>query len=104
MTPHLRACGVCTAEEDHDQRAWEDMCILDAPVAAEPAAPGELRTRVARRIFSGYRVYLEGRHREQWAVVTPSANTRRSADETAANIEFDIECMPIRLLIQRYCA
>ncbi len=95
---HLAVCGECIYEEDYDLRAYEAMCTLESPAAAAPLPPGRLRARIARPLLRGYRVYIEDWQGMRSAAVTPSQNTRDSAERTTASVEADIAAMPVKAL------
>ncbi len=102
MNLHLAVCGECIYEEDYDLRAYQDMCTLEAPAAAAPSPPGRLRARIARPLARGYRVYSEDWQGMRWATLTPSQNTRDSAERTNASAEADIADMPVKALREKY--
>jgi len=95
---HVAVCGECIYEEDYDLRAYEAMCTLESPAAAAPLPPGRLRARIGRPLLRGYRVYIEDWQGMRSAAVTPSQNTRDSAERTTASVEADIAAMPVKAL------
>jgi hypothetical protein len=102
VNPWLNVCGMCIAEEDHDERAYEDMCTLQPESASRPLPEGRLRPRVAKRFGRGYRIYIEDWQGQRWATLAPQANTQDSADQLAAEVEHDLATMTLKTLREKY--
>jgi hypothetical protein len=102
VNPWLNVCGICISEEDHGERAYEDMCIRQPEAASQPLPSGRLRTRVSRHPLHGHRVYIEDWQRQRWATVVPKIKTRLGAEQVAAAVDVDLACMNLATLREKY--
>lgn len=102
VNPWLNVCGMCVSEEDHGERAYEDMCARQPEAASRPLPNGRLRTRVARHLFHGYRVYIEDWQRQRWATVVPTVKSRPAAEREAKAIDVDLASMSLTALREKY--
>lgn len=101
----VSVCAECISEEDHRQRAYEDMCTVETPAHLQmPAGAGLVARHARRRLRRDWRVFVEDRDGFQWAALMPDENTEEAAAALLAEVQEDLATMPVVPLRAKYSA